>query len=405
MGFGIVSYQDIDLIVGKWKEFCIFGAGKLGKGHAYEFLKCAGVQVGFYCDNSIEDEREIVDGKKSRPVSYLYENKDRVFVFVCMAQKYWLEIEKQFEEKGIENYAFVNWNTIARVLESVDKANTVVKNRFRLFYDDQEFLKFEFRKKNGYGLNLDRPESFNEKLQWLKLFNHNPKYTELVDKIRFKDYISRNFGEEYTVPVLGVWERFEDIDFSKLPDRYILKCTHDSGSAMIVKNKVKFDCSYAKEFYNGRVDVNYYWMGREWPYKDAQRRIIAEEYLGDNVTDYKFMCFNGEPKCLFTCTERFTGTGLKVTFFDMDFKQMDFTRHYPASEREIKKPRNFDKMVSLAKEISKGIPFVRVDFYEHEDRVYFGEMTFFPGGGMEEFDPVEWDYKLGSWIELPEKMV
>lgn len=278
-----------------------------------------------------------------------------------------------------------------------------IKGRIKFLKDDT-YLKLMYKCRIGKTLNLEKPETFNEKLQWLKLNDHNPLYTQLVDKYEVKKYVGDRIGDEYVIPTLGVWEKFSDIDFDKLPERFVLKCTHDSGGIVICKDKNAFDVNSAKKKINSCLKKNYYWAGREWPYKNVKPRIIAEEYMEDKssseLRDYKFFCFGSEMKCSFVCSERFSGTGLKVTFFDTDWNVMPFERHYPKSKEKISKPVNYDKMIELAEILSKEIPFVRVDFYEVDGKIYFGELTFYPGSGFEEFSPEEWDKTLGDWIKL-----
>ena len=270
--------------------------------------------------------------------------------------------------------------------------------------NDESFLKKAFRCYMGKELNLDNPQTFNEKLQWLKLYDRKPGYTTMVDKYAVKKYVADIIGEEYIIPTLGVWNHFDEIDFDKLPNHFVLKCTHDSGGIVICKDKNKLDLKSAKKKIEKCLKRNYYWSSREWPYKDVKPRIIAEPYMEDSnaheLIDYKFMCFNGKVKCSFTCSERFSKDGLKVTFFDKDWNVMPFERHYPVSKNSPKKPINYDKMIQFSEQLSKGIPFVRVDFYEINGQLYFGELTFYPGGGFEEFTPEEWDYKLGDFLKL-----
>lgn len=272
-------------------------------------------------------------------------------------------------------------------------------------WDDKKYLEKAFECIMGKGLDLDNPRTFNEKLQWLKLYDRKPEYTIMVDKYAVKKYVADIIGEEYIIPTLGVWNNFEEIDFNKLPNQFVLKCTHDSGGLVICKDKNVLDLIKAKKKITKSLHNNFFFYGREWPYKNVKPRIIAEPYMEDNkvheLIDYKLMCFDGEVKCSFTCSERFSQEGLKVTFFDNDWKVMPFERHYPSSKNPPKKPLNFNKMLDFAKKLSIGIPFVRVDFYEINGLLYFGELTFFPGNGFEEFTPLEWDYKMGSWLKLP----
>ena len=270
--------------------------------------------------------------------------------------------------------------------------------------DDEEYLKMLYKFRVGKKLDLQNPKSFNEKIQWLKIYDRNPLYTKLVDKFEVKEYIKEKVGEEYLIPILGVYDKFEDIDFDKLPNKFVIKCTHDSGGLVIVKNKEKLNYRKAKKKINKSLKRNYYWNTREWPYKDIKPRIIIEKYMEDEkcheLVDYKAMCFNGKVKMFFTCTERFSKDGLKVTFFDMDWNKMPFERKYKSSTNKIDKPVNFEKMVELSEKLSKDMKFVRVDWYEINGKLYFGELTFYPGSGCEKFYPEEWDYKLGKMIEL-----
>lgn len=269
---------------------------------------------------------------------------------------------------------------------------------------DALYLKCKFYNELGYRLNLKAPSTFNEKLQWLKLYDRRPIYTKMVDKYEVKQYVADIIGEEFIIPTLGVWDEFDDIDFEALPDQFVLKCTHDSGGLVICKDKSKFDVDEARTKIQGCLDTDYYLLGREWPYKNVRRRIIAEAYLADEfvteLKDYKLMCFNGCVKCTFVCSERYSSEGLKVTFFDREWNQMPFERHYPASMVPIVKPRQYEKMIELAEKIGADIPFVRVDFYEMNGQIFFGEITLYPGCGFEEFIPAEWDYILGEWILL-----
>ena len=258
-----------------------------------------------------------------------------------------------------------------------------------------------------YPLNLNSPQTFNEKLQWLKLYDRNPFYSVLCDKYLVKDYI-RNHGEGKVkvIPLLGVYDQFEDIDFSKLPNQFVLKTTHDSGTIIICEDKNRFDIESAKRKLNSRLKVKYWLYDREWPYKDIKPRIIAEEYMVDDsgfeLKDYKFFCFNGEPHFIQVDYGRFTSH--KRNFYDTNWNRQRFTLCYPTDWGvEIPKPEELDDMLDVVRLLSSGIPHVRVDLYLINHAIYFGEMTFYHGGGNESFKPVEWDYKLGELIKLPER--
>ena len=272
-------------------------------------------------------------------------------------------------------------------------------------WDDARYLRLLYRMRIGYPLDLNDPKTFNEKLQWLKLHDRNPLYTKLVDKAEVKPWVAERIGWEHVVPTLGVWDTFDEIDFGALPDRFVLKCTHDSGGLAICRDRATFDVAAARRKIERSLANNYFWSGREWPYKDVRPRIIAEEYLDPadgqrDLTDYKVMCFGGKARCEFTCTGRADGD-LRVDFFDTEWSHLPFTRHYPNAEVPPEAPSRLKEMVAMAERLSEGMPFVRVDFYEVAGQYYFGEMTLYPGSGMEEFDPERWDEELGSLIELP----
>ena len=294
--------------------------------------------------------------------------------------------------------------------------NFITNKRLRFSYltamglthwmSDERFLKKEYYLAMGKTLNLNTPKTFNEKLQWLKLYNREPQYTMMVDKYAVKQYVANKIGSQYIIPTLGVWNHFDEIDFDELPNQFVLKCTHDSGGIVICKDKLKLDKRAAKQKLEYYLKRKYYYVHREWPYKNVKPRIIAEKYMsndnGEDLNDYKLMCFNGQVKATFVCSDRFSEDGLKVTFYDTNWKRMPFERHYPASKTDIARPKTYDEMLILAEKLAFQIPFVRVDFYEVQGRVYFGELTFFPGSGYEEFTPEEWDKKLGDWINLCE---
>lgn len=388
-------------------EICLFGAGFVGKNWGYDLINAAGMKVDFYCDNNIAQGRVIRDNIKVRSIEYLYQNKDKIQVFLTVSEQYQKAISEQLHRRGITNIIVVNQILLAQILDSIDASDDeAVKNRYHAIYNDEEYLDKRFENRLGYKLNLKDPETFNEKLQWLKIYNRRPEYVQMVDKFAVKEYVAKRIGAEYVIPILGAWDSFDDINFKELPDKYVLKCTHDAGSVIIVDGKQNFNKSEMKSKLDIALNTNYFWMGREWPYKYVRRRILAEKYMvqSSEMIDYKFMCFNGKVKIIFTCTERNGAEQLKVTFFDSEWNRMPFERHYPASTKVIEKPINLSLMIELAEKLSENIPFVRIDFYEIDYRVYFGEITFYPGGGMEEFTPFKWDRILGDWIILPKKI-
>lgn len=270
---------------------------------------------------------------------------------------------------------------------------------------DEKFLKLAYQLVFDKKLDLENPKTFNEKIQWLKLNNRKDIYTVMVDKYEAKKYVAEKIGEEYIIPTLGIYDSFEEIDFAKLPKQFVLKCTHDSGGVVICKDKDTFDYRSARKIINKHLKTDCYMLGREWPYKNVKRKIIVEKYMEDSkskddMLDYKFMCFNGKVKCLFICSERRSKLGLAVDFFDREWKHLPFRRKYRNSDKKIEKPQNFDLMIQLSEKLSCDTPFLRVDFYEINSKIYFGELTFFPGGGFEKFIPEKYDKVLGDWLDL-----
>lgn len=285
---------------------------------------------------------------------------------------------------------------------------------YRLFWyylvPDRLSIRHSFREKVGYECNLKDPQSYNEKIQWLKLHDRKPFYKDLCDKYKAKAIIGDVIGGEYIIPTLGRWDKFDDIDFTALPDSFVLKCNHDSANTIIVRDKASFDYDTARTRLSNALKTDYYHdLGKQWAYKGIERCIIAEPLLKNDdsseLMDYKYLVFNGKCKCTLVSSERFSSTGVKMDFYDTDWNLMPFIRHYPNSKDGVPKPEGYGLMVSLAEKIARFIdnPFIRVDFYQVGSKVYFGEATFYPGGGMSEFTPREWDFILGSWIDLEHK--
>lgn len=281
----------------------------------------------------------------------------------------------------------------------------LVLNRLARFIDDEHFVKWKyylnFRKK----LDLKNPQTFNEKLQWLKLYDHHEEYTQMVDKYEAKKYVANLIGEEYIIPTLGVYDSFDEIDFDKLPNQFVLKCTHNSGGIIICKDKQTLDVKKARKQMTKWLKKNPFWSNREYPYKNVKPRIIAEQYMEDEdgceLKDYKFFCFSGDVKYVFVATDRGkVDEETKFDFFDMNWNHLPFTNGHPNNPNPINKPENFEKMKTLSHLLSKNIPHVRVDLYNIRGRIYFGELTFFHWSGMTPFVPEEWDYMFGECIRL-----
>lgn len=282
----------------------------------------------------------------------------------------------------------------------------LVRRNLLNFIPDNLYLKLQYRLTFDKKLDLKNPKTFNEKLQWLKLYNRKSIYTTMVDKFASKKFFSERLGEEYVVPSLGgPWYSFDEIDFDTLPEKFVLKTNHDSGGVMLCRDKETFDKEKARAFFEKHLKINYYWSAREWPYKNIKPCIFAEQFLedgsGDAIYDYKFFCFNGVPKIMYLSRDR--SETPRTDFFDMEYNHLDMRMKDPNSDVLPEKPSRFEEMKFLAAKLSSGIPHVRVDFYMIGSHLYVGEMTFFHCGGFVSVKPESWNLEMGNWISLPEK--
>lgn len=275
------------------------------------------------------------------------------------------------------------------------------------FLPDELYIRLFYYIATGRRLNLKNPVLFSEKQQWLKLNDIHYEYSKLVDKVSVNHHVDERLGEGHTFPIIGQWECFDDIRFEELPNEFVLKCNHDSGSTKVIRNKGTLtaeDYVKLKRHFEYRLKQDYYYAGREYPYKGIKPYIIAQQYMRDDkhpeggLKDYKFLCFNGEPKLLFVATDR--DTNVKFDFFDMNFNWLDIHNIHDNSGKPIIKPDHFEELKETARKLSTGIKFVRIDLYEINGNVYFGEFTFFHGGGFNLFYPLEWERRLGDWIDL-----
>ena len=282
--------------------------------------------------------------------------------------------------------------------------------RLQRLFSDKAYVKLYFWLSMHKRLNLESPHTFNEKLNWLKLYDHNPLYTTLVDKYAVKEWVAGKIGKEYVIPTIGVWDKFEEIDFDSLPNGFVLKTTHGGGNVGVVvcKDKNNLDVEATHKIIEHSMGISGYEKHREWPYKNVPRRIIAEELLidSDNVTliDYKVHVFNGIPRFILVCRGREHKSTMTDDFFDTDWILMNCNRPgHKNSQRPIDRPPQLGEMLEIASKLSDGIPFVRVDFYIVDNHLYFGEMTFFPAGAAKPFVPEYWDTVFGEWLYLPNK--
>lgn len=274
-------------------------------------------------------------------------------------------------------------------------------------FPDKMYIGLMYRLRFGHNLNWNNPQTFNEKLSWIKINDRNPLYTKLADKYEVKKFVAKVIGEEYVVPCLGIWDKAEEIDYSSLPNQFVIKCTHDSSGAVIVRNKADLDKAFIIKKYKDILQRNYYWSLREWPYKNIKPRIIADTFLDDNTAgernislrDYKFWCFNGDPKYMY-CTVK--DENIYENFYDKGFSVVNINHGFPRHAPEFEKPKNYEKMWELAGKLAKAseTKWVRVDFFNVEGKIYFGEFTFFDWGGAQPFDDEKQDYELGEMLSI-----
>lgn len=270
---------------------------------------------------------------------------------------------------------------------------------------DNIYVKALYRATIRRKCNLKNPVGYNEKLQWLKLHDRNPEYIQMVDKYEVRSYIAELFGEEYLVPCLGVYESVDDIDVAKLPEQFVLKCTHDSGSVEICMGKASFDWDAVKSHLESAMKRNYYSTYREWPYKTVKPRIVVEQYMVDDesldLPDYKIMCFNGEARIIEHHENRFTGETHTQTFYTRDWNVLPITQPgLPLTHTPVRRPEQLDDMLSMSEQIAKDMYHARIDWYIINGKIYFGEITFYDGSGFEPFDSWEMEEYLGSQIDL-----
>lgn len=300
--------------------------------------------------------------------------------------------------------------TILRLLKNPRKMIKPLGHRGLFnWLPDMPYLKLVYRAEMQKKLNLNEPKTFNEKLQWLKLYDRDPIYTKYVDKYEVRSYIAETIGEEYLIPLIGeVYDNVDKIDWDMLPSAFVIKCTHGSSTNIVCRDKSKLNINETKKRLREWLNKNWYSFGREWPYKNIKPRIICEKYMVDEsgieLKDYKFLCFNGEPKIIQVMSGRKNGN-YYINHYDINWDRVEIHRKRCAENpKGIDKPAGLQTMIDISRRLSRDIPFVRVDLYSTARQILFGEMTFYPVSGYMDFQDERWDYKLGSWIELPNKL-
>ncbi|MCM1140281.1 MAG: glycosyl transferase [Muribaculum sp.] len=283
-----------------------------------------------------------------------------------------------------------------------------IARRLLIFLPDKIYLKI-IAPLAGLKLDFDNPQTLEEKLQWMKIYDRNPLYTTLVDKVKVKDWVAERIGDKYIIPTLAVYDKAEDVDFAALPNKFVIKCNHNSGLGMyICKDKATMDEDKVRRNLKKGLRENYYLLSKEWPYKNVPRKILVEQFMEnegeDDLADYKWFCFNGKP--MYSQVIRNRNSNETIDFYDVDWNHMEFvglTRGVKNGLTEVARPIKLDEMIQIATKLSQGLPFARVDLYNVNGDVYFGEITFFPNSGYGHFSPEIWDYHLGALINLPAK--
>lgn len=370
------------------KKIVIWGTGVYGKSLAY-YLTNKNISVDFFVDSNsnVVGEKIIFDICCNSPTEI---SKDNFCIVAIKNKTSQEEISKKIMEIGCDFYIF-----------DEDTYTSICSE-----YSDEEFIKFKWFILFGKELNLSNPVTFDEKIQWMKLYDRNPLKTRLADKIQAKEYVKEKFCEQYIIPTLGIWNSFDEIDFSKLPSKFVLKCNHDSGSVVVVDKNSNPNFEMIKERLEKSLSTNYYTRSREHQYKEIVPKILAEEYveeMDENLFDYKIHCFNGEPEFIQVIGNRdiLNHTALQA-FYDSTWHKYDFTTGvYPLYENELRKPLNFDKMLLFAKEASAPFNYVRIDIYNINGMIKFGEFTFSPDSGFcPKARPYEKMVELGNLIKI-----
>lgn len=400
-----MNYTEFEKICENWNgKVCLYGCGLIGKTWGLEIIEAAGLKPDYYCDKKYEDE-EIVHNIPVISIDDLITIRDNVLVFLTLKEKYQKEVCELLNKNGITNIVLMGDTFYQDFIYSIQESKRKdLYKKYECIMDDRKYLESRFEMIMGYKLDLDNPQTFNEKLQWLKINDRKSIYTQMVDKYEVKKYVGDAIGYEYIVPALGVWNSFDEIDFSMLPDKFVLKCTHDSGGVVICRDKKKFDFDFARKKISSCLKTNFYLMWREWPYKDVFPRIIAEEYLEKNdqivPEDYKIFCFNGKAKWIKLYSGRNTDNKTQ-DFYDKDWNYTEISQNdAPRSGVMILKPPFIDEMIRLSEYLSSGISQVRCDWYYVNNKIKFGEFTFFDGGGFVPFGKYDDDIRFGNDIVI-----
>jgi len=420
-----MNYQEFETVGKQWQgKVCMFGAGLIGQTWGYDLALAAGFQINFFCDDHIPAGTALRDGILTITPEDLYTYKDAVLVLLTVSEKFQEEIRTQLTQNGITHILEMGDSFAQDIYFSLEKENDpVLLEKYKAFMDDSEYLKRRFQYVTGYPLDLECPKTFLEKMNWIKVHCRKKIYTQMADKVYAKTFVSSIIGQGYVVPSYGVWNSFDEIDFQCLPDQFVLKTNHDSGGIVICKDKSQFDKAAARKKLMNAMKYNYYLAGREWPYKDIEPRILAEQYLGSGsvysspeeralgegpwnafgLLDYKVHCFQGKPMFIETIGSRDYKTHTAYeTIYDFQWNEQNWGfGDYPRYKTALPKPSTLDEMYKCSKILSSGIGYIRIDWYEVQKELKFGELTMIPNSGYLLYNE-DWtkesDLMLGSLI-------
>lgn len=389
-----------------WKgKTCLFGIGECGSKWGYEIIKEAGFKVSFYVDNYRHGE--VCNGLPVYDIEYLRSCGEDVLCIVTVAGENGSEIIRQLADLHIDNVIWLhNGEDIRIELPQFldERGDQILMCKFPSLMDDKIYLTRRYKTRTGRDINWDNPQTFNEKLQWLKVYNRDPIYTTMVDKAAVKEFVAEKIGRKYIIPTIDVYDCFDDIDLEELPNRFVLKCTHDSGSVVICKDKNVFDIESARNKLENARKKNYFWPDREWPYYGVPRRIIAEEFIeskSDMLEVYKIFNFMGTPEIIQVIQDDKTSRET-IDYFDTSWNLLELRQNFPNSKKHLPKPKQLQTILELSKALSQDSPFIRTDFYITDNEILFSEFTFYTDSGCELFHPDDWDEKLGRLIVLPD---
>lgn len=398
----------VDLSITWQGNVCIYGAGNFGTGWAFELINdYALMKVDFYVDTYKAGQN--INGIEIKNIDYLKERKDVTICFIALAEEMAIKVYEQLQSNGIEKVFVLSDPSFVDDLDEYicEYCDEKIIERYQKLTDDKQYLTRMFKKRMGYELDIENPKTFNEKLQWLKVNERQDILPLLTDKYLVREYIREKFGEQYLIPLLFVTEDYREITDDNIPnENCIIKTNCGSHDYYIIRNKKEVDIEILQNRYKDLLDSNYYYKGREWNYKNINPCIIIEKLLEDKngkiPNDYKLTFFNGELQFVYCSIDREGDNYRKI--YDPNWNPMDFSMGHSLEEYkqfpDIEPPKSLNDMIRIGKEIAKELPYVRVDFYDVDGKLYCGEITLYHGSGFDKFYPEKYDRIWGERLKL-----